>query len=112
MLQWSHVQMNVETVQAACRWALEQRLQWSHVQMNVETSVGMAFTDPVYELQWRHVQMNVETLFAYEALDAPEADASMEPRSDERGNEADAGDGDPKGQASMEPRSDERGNQF
>ena len=88
-LQWSHVQLNVETRETNMRlrpfgcWAsMEPRsiergnknirlcgacdflgLQWSHVQLNVETAHEHVLINiALAPLQWSHVQLNVETV--------------------------------------------------
>ena len=64
---------------------IDEMLQWGHVQMNVEIIHDYDELKAAGVLQWGHVQMNVEILLRYNGnlkLDM----ASMGPRSNERGN--------------------------
>src|SRR5919197_1130028 len=84
-------------------------LQWSHVQLNVETRTGGPARLAWLLLQWSHVQLNVETN-RRPAQRGRFRRASMEPRSIERGNLLLLRGLKDGLSASMEPRSIERGN--
>ena len=109
-------------------------LQWSHAQPNVETGGFRLCSSRIILLQWSHAQPNVETRPRRSSFQS-RGDASMEPRSAERGNAGSPGRAQsPSGgfngatlsrtwkqlrellksatgsTASMEPRSAERGN--
>ena len=85
-LQWGHARMSVETDrQDAGAVALGFALQWGHARMSVETGVIPGTNEIADWLQWGHARMSVETSrLMYTVLDPP--NASMGPRSDERGN--------------------------
>ncbi len=109
MLQWSHAQPNVETLQQLGGFLGQTGLQWSHAQPNVETCKIILSVFFGTMLQWSHAQPNVETRSDC-SLRRQMLKASMEPRSAERGNFETV-----RAQfflpiASMEPRSAERGN--
>ncbi len=83
-LQWSHVQSNVESRSHARSRSASPWLQWSHVQSNVESCLPGKRPWQSVRLQWSHVQSNVERL--PQAVHGELAsEASMEPRSIERG---------------------------
>ena len=60
-------------------------LQWGHVQVNVETKTAKFNCERNNGLQWGHVQVNVETLPPI-PVNVDAVEASMGPRSGERGN--------------------------
>ena len=62
LLQWGHVQVNVETARMIGEdTSTKQKLQWGHVQVNVETEAQRIELVAIHKLQWGHVQVNVET---------------------------------------------------
>ena len=94
------------------RGGADRRLQWGRVLMNAEGRRRQRYGREFARLQWGRVLMNAEGTTPNVAL-AQIADASMGPRSDERGRYARSRrtPADPRS-ASMGPRSDERGREI
>ena len=85
-------------------------LQWGRVLMNAETKLTVPWQSFIRVLQWGRVLMNAETSLAEDSHRGPR-DASMGPRSHERGNVEKVREVHAFFQeASMGPRSHERGN--
>jgi len=85
MLQWGHVQSDVETGTKKAILRVVVSLQWGHVQSDVETDTRMWGSGGHRTLQWGHVQSDVETLVP--GINSMTAMcASMGPRPIRRGN--------------------------
>ena len=61
LLQWGHVQNDVEISPRMTSSMTRQKLQWGHVQNDVEiTRSGASAAGSASMLQWGHVQNDVE----------------------------------------------------
>jgi len=61
VLQWGHVQSDVETTPRSSPLHGGHWLQWGHVQSDVETRIEQKHLTAFLRLQWGHVQSDVET---------------------------------------------------
>src|SRR5258706_11659 len=84
VLQWSRVRMNAEGTPGTAGDASITLLQWSRVRMNAEGAASIHAGIDSTSLQWSRVRMNAKGP-PKEQRRRRGQQASMEPRSDERG---------------------------
>ena len=101
--------MSAEIIAAATARSSIMLLQWGRAPMSAEITYRVLTSSGRKPLQWGRAPMSAE-ITAVNPRMFLAIQASMGPRSDERGNRVDADDDGGGGQASMGPRSDERGN--